>query len=136
MLNKHLSSLASFAAGGGFCLALVLSCGDQSPSDADASCDCAPAEAPLAGRTEEVEIAITLPPANMSPVFGKRGTGIDCPQGGVLLSGGCAASLGAVPDIVVEATYPILNSWRCDWKNLSNDPVPVRAIARCLMPAQ
>jgi hypothetical protein len=138
MLNKYLYSLTSFAAGAGFCLALMLSCGDNSPSDADASCNCAPAEAPLAGRTIEVERAGTLPlpPANMSPLFGKGGASVDCPAGSILLSGGCAASLGAVPDIVVEASFPALTSWSCRFKNLSNDPVPVRAIAKCLMPAQ
>ncbi len=131
MLDRYLNSFASFAAGVGFCLALVLSCGDQSPADA---CDCLPAEAPFAGRTMEVERAETLPPA--SERDGQGGAGITCPPGGVLLSGGCAASLGAVPNILIEASYPVLDSWTCRFKNLSNEPVPVRAIARCLMPAQ
>lgn len=133
MLNKYLNSLASFAAGGGFCLALVLSCGDQSPADADA-CNCPPAEAPLAGRTMEVEDAEILPP--VSERDGQAGVGVDCPDGSVLLSGGCAASIGAAPDIVVEASYPSQGTWLCRFKNLSNAPVPVRAIASCLMPAQ
>jgi hypothetical protein len=136
MMNRHLRNFISFVAGAGFCLALILSCGDQSPSDADAACNCAPAEAPLAGRAMEVEDTSTLPPANMSPFFGKGGANVTCPAGSILLSGGCAASLGAVPDIVVEASFPALTSWSCSFKNLTNESVPVRAIAKCLMPAQ
>jgi hypothetical protein len=97
-----------FAGGAFFGFALLLSCDDDSPSDADAaSCNCPPAEAPLLGRTQEFEVSTTLPPANMAPTFGKEGGSVDCPAG----SG-------------------------CRWKNLSNAPVPVRSIARCLMPAQ
>ena len=130
-------NIAMFAAGAFFCLVLILSCGNDSPHGADAAtCDCPLAEAPLAGRAMEVEQAATLPPANLGPTFGKRGGGAECPSGSLLLSGGCAASLGAVPDIVIEASYPVGNNWSCRWKNNSNDQVEVRAIARCLMPAQ
>jgi hypothetical protein len=126
-----------FAGGAFFGFALLLSCDDDSPSDADAaSCNCPPAEAPLLGRTQEFEVSTTLPPANMAPTFGKEGGFTRCPEGSVLLSGGCAAAVGAVPDILLESSAPGSNGWGCDWKNLSNAPVPVRSIARCLMPAQ
>lgn len=127
-----------FAAGTCFGLALLLSCDDDSPSAADAaSCDCSLAEPSLEGRIQAFEESTTLPPANMAPTFGKRAGGSECPPGGILLSGGCAPAVGTVPDILVEASYPEgSNGWSCYWKNLSNDPVPVRGIARCLMPAQ
>lgn len=127
--------LLLFTTGLLFAFALLLSCDDGSPANADASCNCPPAEAPLLGRTQEFEVSTTLPPANMEPTFGKKGGSVDCPAGSVLLSGGCAAAVGTVPDILVEASYPGGNGWGCRWKNLSNEPVPVRSIARCLMPA-
>lgn len=131
----HKNYVAIFLAGSFSSLALILSCGDEQPTMADAAaCDCAPAEAPLAGRAIETERAFTLPPVTEGD--GQAGTNVRCPTGGVLLSGGCAASVGAVPDIVIESSYPSQDSWSCDWKNNSNEPVPVRAIARCLMPAQ
>jgi hypothetical protein len=128
---KH---LATFLAGALSSLALILSCDDGAPSEADASCECPVAEAPLAGRAKEIELAFTLRPVTENN--GQAGTSIDCPTGGILLSGGCAPSLGTVPDIVLVASRPSLDGWRCDWKNNSNEAVPVRAIARCLMPAQ
>lgn len=127
--------LVVFAAGLLFGLALILSCDDGAPADADASCSCAPAEPPLLGRVQQFEASTTLPPANMAPTFGKKGGDIDCPAGSILLSGGCAAAIGTVPDILVEASDSVGNAWGCRWKNLTNDPVPVRSIARCLMPA-
>lgn len=127
-----------FAGGACFGFALLLSCDDGSPSDADAaSCNCPLAEAPLLGRIQEFERSWTLPPANMGPTFGKETGGSECPAGGILLSGGCAAALGAVPSIAIIASYPGgSNGWGCSWQNLTNDPVPVRGIARCLMPVQ
>lgn len=117
-------------------LALILSCDDGSPSDADAaSCNCPAAEAPLIGRAKEFEVATTLPPANMEPAYGKKGGSALCPEGSLLLSGGCDAAMGTVPDIVLEGSYSVGSGWSCSWKNLSNEPVPVRSIARCLMPA-
>ncbi len=129
--------LVIFTSGLLFGLALLLSCDDGSPSDADAAaCNCPPAESPLIGRTQEFEVSTTLPPANMAPTFGKKSGSIDCPGESVLLSGGCTAAVGTVPDILIESSYPLGNGgWSCSWKNLSNDPVPVRSIARCLMPA-
>lgn len=125
-----------FAAGGCFFFALLLSC-DGASSDSDAaSCDCPASESPLLGRTREFEVSTTIPPANMAPAFGKKGGFALCPEGSLLLSGGCTSAVGTVPDIVLEGSYSGENGWSCSWKNLTNDPVPVRSIARCLMPAQ
>ena len=128
-------NVATFLSGLTSGLVLILACSDDSPSDSDAAtCDCLPAEAPLAGRAVETERPFTLPP--LSERNGQAGTNVRCPIGGVLLSGGCAASVGAVSDIVLTASYPVQDSWSCEWKNNTNEAVPVRAIARCLMPAQ
>jgi hypothetical protein len=129
--------VSTFCCGAALSLVLVLSCSDNSPTGADAaSCECPLSEAPLMGRAVEIESAEVLPAANIPPLNGKVGETADCPRGSFLLSGGCAASVGATPDIVLEASYPAGTGWRCDWKNNSNEPVPVRAIARCLTPAQ
>ena len=129
--------LIMFAGGAFFGFALLLSCDDGSPSDSDAgACNCPSAEPPLLGRAQEFEVSTILPPANMAPTFGKAGGGADCPAGSILLSGGCTGAVGTVPDILLEASYPGGTGWGCSWKNLSNDPVPVRSIARCLIPAQ
>jgi hypothetical protein len=128
---------AVFCSGAMFSLLLILSCSDDSPDRADAaSCECPLAEPPLAGRAIEVQREVTLPAANIPPKNGQGVETVDCPRGSFLLSGGCAASVGAVPDTVIEASWPSSDSWVCVWKNNSNEPVPVRAIARCLMPAQ
>lgn len=128
--------LLMLATGALFGFALLLACDEDSPSNADASCSCPSAEPPLLGRIQEFERSTTLPPANMEPKFGKEGGGSECPAGGVLLSGGCAAAVGTVPDILIESSQPEgSNGWSCRWKNLSNEPVAVRGIARCLMPA-
>jgi hypothetical protein len=132
-----MKNLAVFCSGAMFSLLLILSCSDDSPDRADAaSCECPSAEAPLAGRMIEVQRDVILPAANIPPKNGQGGESVSCPRGSLLLSGGCAASVGAVPDIVIEASWPASDSWACEWKNNTNEPVPVRAIARCLTPAQ
>lgn len=119
-----------------FGFVLLLSCDGDSPSDADAGCNCPAAEPPMLGRIQDFERSTTLPPANMEPTYGKKAGGSECPPGGILLTGGCAAAVGTVPDIVIEQSLPAgSNGWSCGWKNLSNEPVVVRGIARCLMPA-
>lgn len=131
----HHRDLLMFVAGGFFCFALFLSC-DGSPSDSDAaSCECPASEPPLLGRVQEFEVSTTLPPANMAPTFGKESGNARCSEGALLLSGGCAPAVGTVPDIVLEGSFSGSGGWACYWKNLSNEPVPVRTIVRCLMPA-
>jgi hypothetical protein len=117
----------------------VLSCGDNGPMKADASvaCDCPLAEPPIATRVMEVvDTQTTLPPANMAPYFGRRSGSVLCPMGAIVLSGGCAAGEGQAPDIVLEQSFPGGRGWACEWRNNTNNSVPVRAIVRCLVPAQ
>lgn len=134
----HKRDIVVFSSGGFLVLAMILACDGDSPADSDAgTCDCAAAEAPLMGRIQLVENTTMLSPANMGPFFGKDGGGAECPSGGFLLSGGCAAALGASPDVILEQSFPAgTNAWICRWQNLTNDSVPVRGMAKCLMPVQ
>ncbi|MEZ4360426.1 MAG: hypothetical protein R3B48_09610 [Kofleriaceae bacterium] len=120
---------------------LVLSCGDDSPGSADAAvCDCPLAEPPLPARIVEVQATETLPPRTLNG--GRDGQSAVCPGDSMVLTGGCTASEGQVPDIVIEQNSPVPkssvttgNGWLCSWRNNSNEEVVVRVIARCLMPA-
>jgi hypothetical protein len=117
----------------------MLSCGDNGPMNADAAttCDCPTSEAPIASRVIEViDTQTTLSPANMAPYNGRGSGGATCPVGAIVVSGGCAAGEGQVPDMVLEQSFPNGRGWACQWRNNSNNPVPVRAIVRCLVPAQ
>jgi hypothetical protein len=124
-------------------ISLVLSCSDDSPAPADAAvCDCAPAEPPIASRIVPLEKNVVLPPAN-GVENGRNGNDLLCPDRAILLNGGCLASVGQVPDVVIEQSGPltaqsgiVLGSWYCQWRNNTNNPVTVRVIANCLMPAQ
>jgi hypothetical protein len=103
----HSKNILIFFSGAVCSVALILSCSDDSPNRADAaSCDCPLAEAPVTGRAMEFEVADTLPPANVGPLNGKGGAVADCPRGTFLLSGGCDASRGASPDIILVGSYP------------------------------
>jgi len=112
-------------------IALVLSCGDDSPHKADAAvCDCPTAEPPInAARIVQLEMPFTVPAND------RGGAGAACPIDAVLLSGGCAAAVGQVPQIILEQSEPEGLGWHCDWRNPTNAPIEVRAIARCLKPA-
>jgi hypothetical protein len=116
---------------------MMLSCGDDSPTSADAAtCDCPSAEPPLTGRVVEVMNTITLPPVTDPLDNGRGSEGVNCPTDAIVITGGCTAEVGQVPDIVLQQSFPEGRGWNCSWKNLSNQPVVVRVIARCLQPAQ
>jgi hypothetical protein len=132
---KNLKVLVGVVAGVLAGVAFAMSCGDgTSPADA-AVCDCPVAEAPIASRIVEVENTVTLSPANMAPANGRGGQGVVCPDGATLMTGGCAANAGQVPDISLEQSFPGMRSWQCSWRNNTNTSVVVRVIARCLVPA-
>ena len=114
---------------------LVLSCGDDSIRRADAgdaaSCNCPAAEPPLASRIAEVIKPLTLPANSMDQV-----QSVACPLNALVFTGGCSANVGQLPNIILEQSYTEGIGWTCVWRNPSNADVPVRAIVRCLMPAQ
>ncbi len=129
----HFTRAASLVVSGAVVgIALVLSCGDDSPPKADAAdpvCDCPAAEPPITGsRIVQVEATTTVPAND------RGGADAGCPQGAIALGGGCAAEVGNAPQIVVEQSIPFDTGWGCDWRNPTNSPIAVRAIVRCLKP--
>jgi hypothetical protein len=132
---KFSSSLLSLGVGAVMGIAFVLSCGDDSPRKADAgdaaTCTCPPSEPPLAARLTYVERPFTVPANSVAQEMDAV-----CPGNDIAISGGCGANLGQSPDILIEQSYPGGQGWVCVWRNPSNAPVPVRAIVRCLTPAQ
>ena len=110
---------------------LVISCSDDSPSSADAAtCDCAPAEAPLAGRVQVITGTQTIP-ANSTGGQSNR-----CPDGSVFLSGGCGTVDGQSAEIVLRQSRPSMSGdgWACDFRNASAAPVTIQVSAYCLVP--
>ena len=123
-------AVASFAAG----VAFVVACSDDGPGNADAaSCSCPAAEPPLAGRIVPITASKAIP-AN-----GGALASAGCPQGAVLLGGGCRLNItGAV---VLEEAGPNRDSpsqpaYWCSWKSSAADARMGTAEAICLMPAQ
>jgi hypothetical protein len=112
----------------------VLSCGDDSPSHADAAmCDCPAAEPPIADRIMVVN--------NTSVVAAnsRGGESAACPAGAVMLSGSCTTeTINPLRDVTLEQSgfYANENGWHCEFKNNENTPVTIKVSARCLIPAQ
>lgn len=126
---RHLGLLAAGMAAGAM---LVISCSDDSPGSADAAtCDCAPAEPPIAGRVQVITNTQTAPP-NQSGIQSTR-----CPEGSVLLGGGCGTIDGQPADIVLRQSRPSTSGdgWTCDIQNQSATPITIKVEARCLVPA-
>lgn len=115
---------------------LVIACSDDSPPRVDAAtCDCPAAEAPLAGRITTVTTTRQIQPPNPPAEDGRESVGASCPQGAILLSGGCEAPGG--PMMLLEVSFPTdIGSWVCGWKNTDTIPITTKAIAKCLVPAQ
>jgi hypothetical protein len=126
-------SLISLTAGIAIGIALVLSCGDDSPPRVDASdapsCDCPASEPPIViDRIQRVEHTFTLPANSTRP------DGIVCPLTGVALSGGCEGGINE--NVVLVESVGGQRSWTCTWRNLTNAPVEMRVSVQCLMPPQ
>lgn len=133
---KVTRSILTLIAGAVIGITLVLSCSDSSPKRVDAgdaaTCSCPPAESPIANRVVEKTNFLTVPANTI-----EQSTSVSCPLDAVVLSGGCGALEGQEPNIIVEQSYPDGIGWVCSWRNPStNVDVIVRAIVRCLMPAQ
>lgn len=110
------------------------SAGETSPRALAATCDCPPAEPPLAGRFEEFRALQYIPP---------KGTGvkdITCPAGSYLISGSCSTNFDTyVFNVTLRESRHIgspPNGWHCSW--LNNEPMlglDFRVAAICLKPA-
>ncbi len=123
-------------------VALVLACGDDSPSDADASavCDCPEAEPPLPGR-----IALEEHSQHSGPGTVPSGAHCDLVDGAYpqVLSGGCRI----VDDTVRQSgnlrlveSYKRLgldseDNWVCTYDNATMDDVDILITLTCLLPA-
>ena len=127
------TSLMSLIAGICAGIALVLSCGDDSPGRADAAaCDCPAAEPPVAGRIAIVSNTRTID-ANSSD-----GESVGCPDGAQLLSGSCTtANLNPVRDVTLMQSgfYAAEQGWHCDFRNNEATPVTIKVSAICLKPS-
>jgi hypothetical protein len=108
--------------------------GKTSPRAPAATCDCPPAEPPLAGRFEEVRALQYIAP---------KGTGVKdvtCPAGAYLISGSCSTDYDTVVyKVALRESRHIgspPNGWHCSWAN--NEPMlglNFRVAAICLKPA-
>jgi hypothetical protein len=122
-------------AGAALGIAIVVACGDDSPTDADAAmCDCPAAEPPLAGRITIAPNATVALSAQSNVTWGRG-----CDEGEILLGGSCLLETQD-PEITLSEsgvqTLPGLPpAWRCVWNNpTARDNVgEVRVI--CLAPA-
>jgi hypothetical protein len=126
------SSVALVFAGMLAGIVLVLSCGDDSPSKADAAtCDCPAAEPPIAGRLVRVSNTQIVNPN--SNAFASTA----CPRDGLLISGSCTNDTSSGPDVTLQQSGVYTDNeqgWDCFFKNNSASPVTVKATAICLMP--
>ena len=126
-----------FAAIGGMAAALILviACGDDGVQsvDAQATCDCPPAEPPLSGRIaiETNSIALEASGARQSVIA-------TCPDGALLLSGGCRLeeANAAITLNEVGRSPAGGENWRCAWQNDTVNTNTGIAEAYCLMPAE
>ena len=115
-------------------IGLVLSCGDNSPSNADAAmCDCPATEPPIAGRIMVVDQTITIGPN------GRGGQGAVCPQGALRLTGSCTtANINPNRNVTLEQSgfYDIADrlGWSCEFKNNEAADVTIKVSVVCLMP--
>lgn len=126
-----------FSTGVAFGFAVLMSCSDDAPGEADAqaACDCPAAEKPIvADRIVNVTNARSL--AAGQRIF----EGAQCPQDGILLSGGCTATTAvSLPDLMIAQNGPDQTgpniAWLCEWQNNSTAAVEVQALVKCLVPA-
>ena len=139
MNSKHTSMAIGAIAGASFAVAFMLSCGDSSPSRADAACECPASEPPLMGRfvTDGASTPLTIQPGTVDRAVAT------CPEGAQLISGSCtAANPSVIPaDLVLleSGTDPpvppaVPHAWGCSYKNTGTMPVDVRATVICLKP--
>lgn len=122
-------ALIYMTAGAATALALMLSCSDDSPGDADAAENCEP---PLAGRINRVENVRT---AQTGALINSTAS---CPAGQTLLGGGCEVEGQNYTTLIlnVAGSSSATNAYGCQWQNPSSITVEtVRAWAICLTPA-
>jgi hypothetical protein len=137
------SSIVLVLAGTAAGIALVMSCGDDAPTHADAAvdghaadapkCDCPASEPPIAGR-----VVIVTQPQTIA-ANSRGGQGAACPVGSQLLSGSCTTETGGtVRDVILEQSgFYDANprDWHCFFRNNEATPVTIKVSLICLTPA-
>ncbi len=130
---RRSSSVISLLAGVLIGIASMLSCGDDSPGNADAaSCECPAAEPPIAGRIIVVDQTQVIA-ANSDGVGGAG-----CPPGAHILTGSCTVDTFTGRDVILRQSgfYGLVppTDWNCSFRNNEAVPVTIKASAVCLMP--
>lgn len=131
----------TFTVGAVFGIALVLSCGGDNRSAADAACNCPVSEPPLTGRFITVSNVRTIAPGPAPG--GQGGQDAVCPAGAQVISGSCtSATLNPIPQtlLLIESGFsevaPTLpRGWDCEFKNTGTVPIDIKATVICLLPA-
>lgn len=121
-------------------LFVCIGCSDESTGPiVDASaCSCPTAEAPIKPRIMKFTRSVTVPALQPPTIDGRAGISALCPNGAIVLTGGCLARDGQRTDVILEQAYADIangsGAWQCDWKNLGTEPFSATAVAYCLMP--
>ena len=126
MIEKLAILLAGLAGG----ITIVVACGDDTePADAAAGCDCPEAEPPLTGRV--VMVDEEGPPDSDAIIVS-----VNCPEGGLVLGGGCEITGDAANSLVLfeAGGNDGGEAYACKWENPASVETTGRAWARCLLP--
>lgn len=115
-------------------VAATISCSDDSPSQADAAtqCDCPASEAPIKERLIRVAAARAV------SAMSAGGESAVCPQGAIVLSGGCLAGTTDAKHVLLSSlASPVDNptAWDCAFYNGTNAAVTSTSYVLCLKPA-
>lgn len=95
-----------------------------------ADCDCPALETPL-DRIVFPEQIVTIPGAGIAEVT------TTCPQGSILLGGGCTGGHDGWGDGLIISAGPHRDdpqTWHCSWSSYSINPLDGKAMAMCLTP--
>ena len=130
---KIVTPRALVATGLAACMLLVSSCSDAHPGtpDAPATCNCLPAEPPLAGRIEVVKtrgyVSGYVSAAETIHVA-------ECPAGSLILGGGCGGPLDQRGLVLrYSKATDHRRAWLCVFEN-SGPSAQVEVEAYCLVP--
>jgi hypothetical protein len=146
-MNETVEKIKLTAFGAALAVGAMLSCdkevlmaSDAAPdtpvSDAKVTCDCPPAEPPLAGRYIVVSNVTTVQPGAVG------GQSVVCPSGTLLISGGCTNTISSTQKMALLTSGPVSApgavpmSWSCDLQNNDVVAVTYRVSAICLRPPQ
>lgn len=132
---KMMQTFVLVAAGAVGGIAFMLACSDDSPANVDAAdgttCDCPPAEPPLAGRI------VVVTNDSTAPAMMDGGVGARCPAGATVLGGECVTN-GVSAGLLMQSgtAQGAPDAWSCDFRNDTAVPLSITARVTCLVPAE